>query len=75
MQEIILINITGKDRPGLTSSLTHILAQYEVTILDIGQADRHLQRCDSILQQLAGLRVFFVENRLAHLFARLGVER
>ena len=41
MQEIILINITGKDRPGLTSSLTHILAQYEVSILDIGQAVIH----------------------------------
>ena len=41
MQEIILINITGKDRPGLTSSLTNILAQYEVAILDIGQAVIH----------------------------------
>jgi len=41
MQEIILINITGQDRPGLTSSLTNILAQYEVAILDIGQAVIH----------------------------------
>ena len=41
MREIILVNITGKDKPGLTSSLTHILAQYEVTILDIGQAVIH----------------------------------
>ena len=41
MKEIILINITGKDKPGLTASLTHILAQYEVTILDIGQAVIH----------------------------------
>jgi phosphoserine phosphatase len=41
MHEIILINITGKDKPGLTSSLTNILAQYEVTILDIGQAVIH----------------------------------
>jgi len=41
MREIILINITGKDKPGLTSSLTRILAQYEVTILDIGQAVIH----------------------------------
>lgn len=41
MREIILINITGKDRPGLTSSLTNILAQYEVDILDIGQAVIH----------------------------------
>ena len=41
MREIVLINITGKDKPGLTSSLTNILAQYEVTILDIGQAVIH----------------------------------
>jgi phosphoserine phosphatase len=41
MREIILINITGKDRPGLTTSLTNILAQYEVSILDIGQAVIH----------------------------------
>ena len=41
MREIILINITGQDKPGLTSSLTHILAQYDVSILDIGQAVIH----------------------------------
>ena len=41
MKEIILINITGKDKTGLTASLTNILAQYEVTILDIGQAVIH----------------------------------
>jgi phosphoserine phosphatase len=41
MKEIILINITGQDKPGLTSSLTNILAQYEVAILDIGQAVIH----------------------------------
>ena len=41
MREIILINITGKDKPGLTASLTNILAQYDVTILDIGQAVIH----------------------------------
>ncbi|UCF91464.1 MAG: phosphoserine phosphatase SerB [Desulfobacterales bacterium] len=40
-REIILINITGKDRPGLTAALTHILATYHVDILDIGQAVIH----------------------------------
>ena len=39
--EIIQINISGEDKPGLTSSLTHILAQYEAFILDIGQANIH----------------------------------
>ena len=41
MREIILINITGKDKPGLTASLTRILARYQVTILDVGQAVIH----------------------------------
>lgn len=39
--ELILIRITGLDRPGLTASVTGILAKYDVTILDIGQADIH----------------------------------
>ena len=41
MREIVLINVTGKDKPGLTASLTSILGQYKVTILDIGQAVIH----------------------------------
>lgn len=39
--ELILIRITGVDRPGLTASVTEILSRYDVTILDIGQADIH----------------------------------
>lgn len=39
--ELILIRITGIDRPGLTASVTEILSKYDVTILDIGQADIH----------------------------------
>jgi phosphoserine phosphatase len=41
MREIILINVTGKDKPGLTASLAGILAHYRATILDIGQAVIH----------------------------------
>lgn len=39
--ELILIRITGEDRPGLTSSIMEILARYDMTVLDIGQADIH----------------------------------
>ena len=39
--EILLINIYGTDKPGLTASLTQILANYNVNILDIGQAVIH----------------------------------
>ena len=39
--ELILIRISGLDRPGLTASITEILSRYEVDIMDIGQADIH----------------------------------
>ncbi len=39
--ELILVNISGADRPGVTSALTDILARHEASILDIGQADIH----------------------------------
>ncbi|CAM3787400.1 phosphoserine phosphatase SerB [Pseudomonas wadenswilerensis] len=41
MREIVLINITGEDRPGLTAAITGVLAQGGVNILDIGQAVIH----------------------------------
>ena len=40
-EEQILIEITGKDRPGLTASVMEILARRDAKILDIGQADIH----------------------------------
>ena len=39
--ELILIRITGVDRPGLAASFTEILSEYDVTIMDIGQANIH----------------------------------
>lgn len=40
-EELILVRITGEDRPGLTASIMAILAECDVDILDIGQADIH----------------------------------
>jgi len=40
-REIILINVSGEDRPGVTKSLTTILAGYGAVVLDIGQAVIH----------------------------------
>lgn len=39
--ELIMINISGHDRPGVTAALSEILAKYDAHILDIGQADIH----------------------------------
>ncbi len=41
MTELILLNISGTDRSGITASQTEILAKYDAKILDIGQADIH----------------------------------
>lgn len=54
MKEIVLINITGPDRPGLTAAITGILARAEVNILDIGQAVIHDTLSFGILVEMAG---------------------
>jgi phosphoserine phosphatase len=41
MNETILIQFSGPDKPGLTALLTAILAEYNACILDIGQAVVH----------------------------------
>lgn len=40
-KEIILLKVSGQDKIGVTAGLTSILASYNATILDIGQADIH----------------------------------
>ncbi|WP_077530565.1 phosphoserine phosphatase SerB [Vreelandella utahensis] len=41
MSELVLINVSGRDKPGLTSEITGIMARFDVRILDIGQAVIH----------------------------------
>jgi phosphoserine phosphatase len=41
LKEILLINISGEDKPGLTATVTEILAGFDVNILDVGQAVIH----------------------------------
>jgi phosphoserine phosphatase len=41
LRQIILINVSGTDKPGLTSSIADILSRDEIQILDIGQAVIH----------------------------------
>ena len=43
MSEFILIQVSGDDKPGVTSSLTEVLGRYNATILDIGQSNLHHQ--------------------------------
>ena len=39
--DIVLLHVTGDDRPGLTSSLTGILSRHDVQILDLNQTVIH----------------------------------
>jgi phosphoserine phosphatase len=41
MREIILLNVTGEDHPGLTAALSDVLTRHGANILDIGQAVIH----------------------------------
>lgn len=41
MSELILISLSGHDRPAVTSAVTHILAESNANVLDIGQAVIH----------------------------------
>jgi phosphoserine phosphatase len=41
LRQIILINVSGADKPGLTSSIADILSREQIQILDIGQAVIH----------------------------------
>ncbi|OZG71539.1 phosphoserine phosphatase SerB [Hahella sp. CCB-MM4] len=52
MNEILLINVSGSDKPGLTSSITRIMAEYGLVILDIGQAVIHDHLTWGILVQI-----------------------
>ena len=39
--EIVLVNITGVDKPGLMAMVTSTLAEYQAMVLDVGQAIIH----------------------------------
>lgn len=41
MKELLLINIAGEDKPGVTATVTGILAGFDVNVLDIGQSVIH----------------------------------
>lgn len=41
MNELILLTLSGSDKPGVTAGITTILAKYDVDVLDIGQAVIH----------------------------------
>ena len=71
--EIIQINISGEDKPGLTSSLTAILARYDAFILDIGQANIHQSLTLGILVKTTADKSGFIMKELLFKASELGV--
>lgn len=72
--ELILIRITGLDRPGLTASITNVLAKYDATILDIGQADIHSTLSLGILFKANENDSGFIMKELLFNASELGVD-
>ena len=71
--ELILIRVTGEDRPGLTASVTEILAKYDATILDIGQADINNTLSLGILCKTEEQHSGFIMKELLFKASSLGV--
>ena len=71
--ELILIRITGEDRPGLTASVMEILAKYGATIMDIGQADIHSTLSLGILCKTEEQHSGFIMKELLFKASSLGV--
>lgn len=74
MIEIIQVNISGEDKPGLTTALTDILARYEAFILDIGQANIHKSLTLGILFKTTTEKSGFIMKDLLFKASELGVQ-
>ena len=72
--EIIQVNISGDDKPGLTAALTGILAKYDAFILDIGQANIHQTVTLGILFRTTTKLSGFIMKDLLFAASELGVQ-
>ena len=73
MIEIIQVNISGDDKPGLTAALTGILAKYDAFILDIGQSNIHQSLTLGILFKTTTDKSGFIMKDLLFKASELGV--
>ncbi|MEW5774540.1 MAG: phosphoserine phosphatase SerB [Thermodesulfobacteriota bacterium] len=65
MREIVLVKVSGEDKPGLLHALMAVLAEYKVRILDLSQAVIHDQLNLSALVEIPA------ESMSAPIFKRL----
>ncbi len=57
MREILLINVSGEDKPGVTRAVSEVLVEHGSDILDIGQAVIHASLNLGILAKIPETRV------------------
>jgi phosphoserine phosphatase len=75
MKETVLIHFSGQDTPGLTASLTAILADYDVCVLDIGQAVVHETLALGLLVEMpSGENFGSLQRALSAKSAELGLQ-
>lgn len=72
--EILLVNVSGQDKPGLMAMLTSTLARYQARVLDIGQAVIHEElNLGMLVQVAAAADEGEVRRELLHTARRMGV--
>lgn len=70
--EIIQVNISGEDKPGLTAALTGVIAKYDADVLDIGQANIHQSLTLGIMFKTTSDKSGFIMKDLLLAASRLG---
>ena len=72
--EILLVNVSGRDKPGLMAMLTSTLARHQARVLDVGQAVIHEELNLGMLVQFpAGAQAADVRRELLETAHRMGV--
>ena len=55
MNELVLISVSGEDKPGITATITKLLGNLDVDILDVGQSVIHNHLSLGILVNVPGI--------------------
>ena len=73
MNELVLISVSGEDKPGITATISKLLGSLDVDILDVGQSVIHNHLSLGILVNVPGILEDVLEA-LREQSVRLGVQ-
>lgn len=54
MSQLVLVSVSGEDKPGITAAISGLLGQFDIDILDVGQAVIHNYLSLGILVNIPG---------------------